>query len=256
MSFEDAASRIAARVRAVGRGFLTMRREELRDLFDIGKFTEAQAERAVEALHDVGIHVFPHPFDSYTTLRLYDHRHPLGEIAHAVIDPNSSTDAPLRRAADTFARERAGKEIRSDDVPWLEAFQLYLLLVLGREPEGWEDLKDDRPSSLLARELAVALGFPEELSDGPSIVGIASAGVAIRPRTRRWRPEDFATSANGASNVGDFVGTLETRDRRVKEDYERVLHTAARLLLDGREVPTTQVELGLLGMRRRRQAEV
>ena len=256
MTFEETAQQLAARIRAGGRGFLTLRREELRDLFGIGKFTDAQATRVVDALEEFGIQVFPPPSWNISTLRVYDARHPLGEIAHAVIDTETSTDAALRRAADSFARDKAGQELRSDDVPWTEAFHLFLLLVLGRDPEGWEDVRDDRHGSMLARDLAVALGLPPQDAAESWMVRVAASIVPLRPRTRRWRADDFANPRDVGMLASDLLGALESRDRRMKEEHDRVIRAAGRLVLGGKDIPDVQVELGLLGMRRRREDEL
>ena len=83
-TFDDAARVIALKVKAAGRGFLTIRRDELRDAFGIGRFTEGQSEATMEALGRLGVFVYPHLFVAGPTVRLYDQKHPIAGIAEAV----------------------------------------------------------------------------------------------------------------------------------------------------------------------------
>src|SRR5713101_4810415 len=89
MTFDEAAVTVAARVRTTGRGFLTMRREDLREAFGIGKFTEGQATAVCEALGRQGLFVYPHPYASGATLRLYDQKHSVAAVAEAIARPDS-----------------------------------------------------------------------------------------------------------------------------------------------------------------------
>lgn len=252
MTFEDVAKSISSRVRATGRGFLTLRKDELREAFGVGRLTESQADQIDDALEDAGVYVFPHPYVSGATLRLYDHKHPIGELAVAVAEPENTTDAPLRRAADSFARERAGRDLRSEDVSWLEALEIFLQLVMGREPQGWEDLRDQRHGSMLARELAAALDLEPAVAESPTVIKLAAAVCCLRPKARGWNAADLATDPE-SSYAAELVTILDARDRRVREELDRALRAAARVLLDGKEIPGAQVELGTLGMRRRRE---
>ncbi len=186
MSFESAAVAVAERVRTNKRGFLTMRREELRDAFGIGRFTEAQSDGVCEALARQHVLVHPHPRSGEPSLRLYDRKHSLGRVAESILIPGEMPETPLRDAAKLFAREHAGRDLRSDDVVWISAFDVLLQVVLGRPPEGWEDLNDDRHPSQLAREIGHALGLPAGVTDQTSTLRIAAAVCALRPRGRRW----------------------------------------------------------------------
>jgi hypothetical protein len=252
MTFEEAARSIFSRLKASGRGFLSIRKDELREAFGIGRLTEQQSDLIVEALEAAQVYVYPHPYWSGSTVRLYDRKHPLGDLAISVAEPDRTTDAPLRRAAETFARERAGKDLRSEDVPWTEAFEIFLQLVTGREPDGWEDLKDQRHGSMLARELAGALGLEPSLADSSTVVKLAAAVCCLRPKATRWNAADLSTDPE-SSYAMDLVSALDARDRRVREELDRALRAAALVLLAGKEIPSTQVELGTLGLRRRRE---
>lgn len=253
MTFDEAAMPVAARVRASGCGFLTMRREELREAFGIGKFTERQATEVCEALGRQGIFVHPHPYESGPTLRLYDQKHPVGAIAETVARPDELPETSLRRTAEVFARETAGRDLRSDDAPWLVVFELFLHLVLGREPDDWEDLRDDRHPSELARELALALGFAQSIAEAHSTLRIAAAIGAFRPRRRPWLAKEL-TGPDGADvTLLAFVDGLAAANRRLREEHERLLRQAARLLLRADAIPDKPVELGLIGLRYRRE---
>ncbi len=252
MTFDEAAKTVASRLKASGRGFLSIRKDELREAFGIGRLTEAQSDMIVQALEEAHVYVYPHPYWSGQTLRLYDRKHPLGDLAIAVAEPDRTTDAPLRRAAETFARERAGKDLRSEDVSWLEAFDLFLQLATGREPEGWEDLNDQRHGTVLARELAGALGVEQSLAESSTVIMTAAAVCSLRPRTRRWNAAEMSTAPESAYAM-ELVSVLDSRDRRLREELDRALRAAARVVLEGKEIPAAQVELGTLGLRRRRE---
>jgi hypothetical protein len=254
MSFDDAAVTLAARLRATGQGFLTMRRDELRDAFGIGRLTEGQSQSVVEALNRQGVVSIPHPFASGPTLRLYDEQHPIGDIAWAIVRPDSIPDSPLRRAADAFTRQNAGRDLRSDDVPWPLAFDVFLQVVLGRDLDDWEELRDDRHPSELARTLATALGFQPGLADQPSTLRIAAATCSIRPRRRSWVASEFVLEGDPTAAAQPLLEALATAHRRQKDEHERVLQQAARLLLGSGEIPNHPVELGLLGLRYRRES--
>jgi hypothetical protein len=251
--FDEVAEKVVSQVRGTGRGFLTMRRDGLRDAFGIGRFTEGQAEAVCEALGRLGVFVYPHPFDNVSTLRLYDQKHPIAGIAEAVALPDAMPETALRNASEVFARERAGRDIRSDDAPWLVAFDILLQTVIGREPEGWEEMRDDRHPSQLARELGQALGFAQGVTDQIALLRLAAAVCAFRPRRRQWLASELSGGAEGPSAVLPFIDGLEAANRRLRDEHERLLHQAARFLLRADEVPSVAVELGLLGLRYRRE---
>lgn len=253
MSFDDSAATLATRLRATGQGFLTIRRDELRDHFGIGRLTEGQSQAITVALRKQEVIAIPHPFSSGPTLRLYDGQHPIGDMVQAIVWPDEIPETPLRRASDAFSRQNAGRDLRSDDVPWPMAFDLFLQVALGRELDDWEELRDDRHPTELARAFAQALGFPPELADEPSTLRIAAAACAIRPRRRNWVAAEFVPEGEPASSAQGLLDALGTALRRQKDEHERVLQQAARLLLGSTEIPHHPVELGLLGLRYRRE---
>ncbi len=253
MGFDEAAGAIAARVRSTGRGYLTMRRDELRDVFEIGRFTAGQSEAVCEALKRHGVFTYPHPFESGPTLRLYDQAHPVAGVAEAVVRPDVIPETELRRAAEVFARERAGRDLRSDDAPWLAAFDLFLQVVLGRDPDGWEELRDDRHPSELARELGAALGLAHGIADQPSTLRIAAAVCAFRSRRRHWPVADLLGSTGDHAAVSALIDSLGAANRRLHEEHDRLLRQAARLLGGTDVIPERAVELGVLQLRYRRE---
>ena len=253
MTFDEPAATLASRVKASGRGFLTMRREELREAFEIGKLTEGQANSICEALGRHEVFIYPHPYGSGPTLRLYDQKHPLAALAEAVVNPDSIPEAPLRRASEVFARESAARNLRSDDAPWIGAFEIFLLVASGREPEGWEDLREDRHPSELARELAEALGFPQELATLPSTLHLAAAVCGFRPHRRHWQVQHLTTPPDSEAAVLPMIDALTAANRRLREEHDRLLRQAARLFRHSEEIPDSPVELGLLGLRYRRE---
>lgn len=249
---EDAAREIAIRVGKSERGFVTMAREELRDAFEIQKLTENQSEIVTQALSALGLFAFPHPYFAKRSLRIYDTKHRLGAIALAITAVDDTVDTPLRRAADTFAREENGKDLRSDDVPWIDAFWILLQLVTGRQPGGWTDLKDDRHSSMLARELAESLGLSDGVTDSASMLRIATAVCSVRLRSVAWSAADFIDDPTDATDGTGLAQALTKRDRVAREEHANVLVAAARLIRSHADIPTTRIELGRLGMWRQR----
>jgi hypothetical protein len=233
---------------------MTIRRDELRDAFDIGRLTPAQSEAVCEALGRQGVFVFPAPVQNGHTLRLYDQRHPIAGLAEAVTKPDAIPETALRRAAEVFAREHAGRELRSDDAPWLTVFDVFLQIALGREPDGWEELRDDRHPTELARELAVALGFTADVASRPSTLRLSAAVCAFRTRTKAWLASDLAAPDDTEAAVLPLIDALAAAGRRVRDDHDRLLRQAARLLLRSDEIPSRPVELGMLGLRYRRES--
>lgn len=256
MNFEDAAKAMAAKVRSISRGFLSLRREEFRGAFEVGRLTEGQSRSISEALEREGMLVFPHPFENFATLRVYDLRHPLGAIAQAVAMPDAVPESALRRGAELFARDDAGRNLRSDDAPWIVVFELFLRTILARETTEWEDLRDDRHPQELARDLAMALSLSPDLVGRQSTLVLAAGVVAMRPPPRRDLERDLAelSPVEGAAKpLHDAI--LEASVRR-RGEYNEVLRSAALLLRSGDEIPTAQVELGRIGLRYRREDEV
>jgi hypothetical protein len=252
-TFDEAARSIAHRVRASGQGFLSVRRDELRELFGIGRLTAGQSGALTEALHQQAIYIHPNPVDSYATLRLYDRNHPIAAIAEAVIETDSVPETALREAAEMIARESAGRDLRSDDVPWLTAFSLFLRLVLGRDHDDWEELHDERHRSELARTVASALGLAPQFADHPSTARLAGAVNAFEPKPRRWVAADFLGPTDAPAAAAGLVDQLLRAKERLEAEHEQLLRSAARILLQSDEIPTRHVELGLLGLRYRRE---
>jgi hypothetical protein len=225
-------------------GFLTLLKDSLRERFDIGRLTERIAEDLRDTLAENGMDVVPHPYYFRGTLvRVYDTEGDVGRIALAVAYPQDVPETKLVDVVRLYARENAGKDRRSDDVPWLLALDIFLQLVIGRPPDGWEDLDDDREPFELCYALAESLGLPAETVDDKEMRLIAGAVCACRPHRERWdgAPESIGTA-------------LAEALRKQKESFNIVLREAAKYLLRGGDVPLHKVELGRLGLRYRREA--
>jgi len=144
-----------------------------------------------------------------------------------------------------YARANAGKDRRSDDVPWLSALDVFLQVVIGKPPDGWEDLDDDREPFQLRDALAESLRLQTDIvDDKETLRRIAGAVCACRPHRYRW---DGAPAGLGTA--------LSEAARKQKESFDSILREAARHLLDGGEIPTRNVELGRLGLRYRHEAK-
>jgi hypothetical protein len=251
MTFETVAAELAAQVRDSASGFLTMRRDALRAAFDIGRFTQAQATAVCEALGEAHVAVYPHPFENVSTVRLYDKMSPIGQVAAAILHPEELPETKIRHAADLFEREARGRDLRSDDAPWLRVFDLFLQIALGREPDDWEELRDDRPGPELAREIASALGFEASIAQEPTTLRIAAGVCAFRPRVRRWSAAEFDVEAGSAAS--GLVDRIAAANAQLGELHADLLRQAAMLLLGKRGIPRHNVELGVLGLRYRRE---
>jgi hypothetical protein len=178
------------------------------------------------------------------TFRVYDLDHEVGRILLAVVLPDEVPETALAEVARMFNRDRAAKDLRSDDIPWPQALDVFFQILIGRPPEGWEDLRDDRHPRELAADLAVSLELPAGVADATETVRLAGAVCAQRPRGLRWVGPPAALS-------DAFVEA----DRRQKELHARLLREAAKHLLGRDELPTRSVELGRLGLRYCREAE-
>ncbi len=253
MTFDEAAAALASKVRATGKGFLSIRREELRREFGIGRFTDAQARSVDLALEAAGLFVHPYPFHEFTTLRLYDAKHPIGEVAKAVADPDEISGTALENASRAFAREAEGRNLRSDDAPWIKVFDLFLQAELGRELEEWEDVHDDRHPMELAHKLGEALELSDSVAGRPTTRLIAASLAAFRPRRRLSSLLDGLSAEDRSPEARRFVEGIAAVRRRQADEYDRLLRQAAHYLLDGKEIPTRHVEVGLLGLRYRRE---
>ena len=121
---------------------------------------------------------------------------------------------------------------------------MFLQLVIGRPPEGWEDLEDDREHYQLVEALAESLELPAGIVHATETISMAGAVCAFRPRGRRWE---------GAPPA--LVATLAEAARNQKDIFDRVIREAAEHLLGGAEIPSREVDLGRLGLRYRREAQ-
>jgi hypothetical protein len=226
-------------------GFRTMQRDTFRERFGINCLTEGIARDLLSTLDQHGMIVFPHP-DSMqgTSLRVYDLESEIGKIALAVVNPQGVSERALVDAVSLHARANAGKDRRSDDVPWLLALDVFLQLVIGRPPEGWEDLKDDREPYQLRADLAASLELPADIGNAKETVRIAGAVYACHPRGPGW---EGVPPGLGAA--------LAEAARKQKDIFDGVLREAAKHLLGWAEIPSRHVELGRLGLRYRREAQ-
>lgn len=247
MDWNEAAASLKRRVQQGGYGFLTIQKDELRAAFDIGALKEKNANELTTKLDEHRMCIIPHPYYDYyggSTFRVYDLDHEIGRIARAVERPHENLDTALKDVSRLYDRERAAKDMRSDDVPWPLALDVFFQVLIGRAPEGWEDLRDDRHPRELAAELAASLELPAGLTDASETIRLAGAVCAQRPRGPRW---DGPSSALSEAFI--------EADRKQKELFDRVLREAAKHLLAKDEVPTRSVELGRLGLRYRREAQ-
>jgi hypothetical protein len=189
--------------------------------------------------------VFPHPYNMEgTSLRVYDVESEIGKIARAVVEPQSVSERALVDAVNLHERATAGKRRRSVCVPWLSALDVFLQLVIGRQPDGWEDLEDGREPYQLVEALAAGLELPADIVHATATIRLAGAVCACRPRGPRW---ESAPPALGA--------TLAEAARKQKDIFDGVLREAAEHLLEGAEIPLRDVDLGRLGLRYRREAQ-
>jgi hypothetical protein len=133
---------------------------------------------------------------------------------------------------------------------------MLLQLVLGREPDGWEDLRNDRHSLGLARELAASLNIDPNVVEHPALTRLASATCTFRPAGRRYRAEELALDSDGAVYASTVVQAIEANEKKMFEQRNALLRAAAKLVLRGAEPPNEQVEVGVLGLRRRRELGV
>ena len=179
-----------------------------------------------------------------TSLRVYDVESEIGKIALAVVDPQDVPERALVDAVNLHERATAGKHRRSVCVPWLSALDVFLQLVIGRPPEGWEDLDDDREPYQLVEALAESLELPADIVHATETIRMAGAVCACRPRVPRW---EGAPPALGA--------ILAEAARKQKDIFDGVLREAAKHLLGGAEIPSRDVDLGRLGLRYRREAQ-
>lgn len=253
MSYELAAKQLAQEIRASGRGFLTVSKEQLKQRFEIGRLTVNLSAAIEEALEGADLIAAPPPNEAGLNLRVYDLKHPLGAAARSVTWPDNSTDAPLLEISDLVSRAHAGRALRSEDVPWLEGLQMLFQLSLGREPAGWEDVRDDRHSSELARSLAEELGLDAHLLESSTFLRLAAQVDCYRPPERPLQAADLVIEAELAFDPFNLLAAVQETQQRMAEQHKLLLTTVARSFLQGAEPPLKQVEVGLLGLRRMRE---
>jgi hypothetical protein len=225
-------------------GFLTMQKNTLRERFDIGALAKNNSEVLVDTLREHGMIILPHPYyvggPSY---RVYDVESEIGKIAQAVGYPQDVPETALIDAVNLHERATAGKRRRSVCVPWLSAFDVYLQLVIGRPPDGWEELDDEREPYQLVAALAESLELKADMVDAET-VRMAGAVWAYRPRVPRWEGAPPALAA-----------MLAEAARKQKYIFDGMLRDAAKYMLGGAEIPLRDVDLGRLGLRYRREAQ-
>jgi len=244
IDWNEAAIGLKRDVREHG-GFLTMQKESLRERFDIGRLKERITQDLLSTLDQHGMIVFPHPYSMQgTSLRVYDVETDIGKIALAVGYPQDMPETALVDAVNLHRRVNEGKDRRSDDVPWLSGLDVFLQLVIGRPPEGWEDLEDDREPYQLRDALAASLKLPADTADAKETIRIAGAVCACRPHRLRWE----------GAPPGLGIALAEAA-RKQKDIFDGVLREAAKHILGGAEIPSRDVELGRLGLRYRREAQ-
>jgi hypothetical protein len=238
--WNEAAKRLKREVGLHG-GFLTMQRDEFRERFDIGRLTAGLAEDLLNTLEEHGMIGFPNPYEVGTS-RIYDIETEIGKLALAVIDPPGATERALADAVNLYMRAEAGKRRRSVSVPWLSAFDVFLQLVVGKSPDGWEELDDEREPYKLVKALANSLKLPDNIVEAKETICMAGAVCACRPRVLRWKDAPAL----------DLI--LAEAERKQKYIFDEMLKKAAKHLLGGAEPPSCAVDLGLLGLRYRHQA--
>lgn len=243
IDWNAAAVGLKREVRAHG-GFLTIQKDSLRERFDIGRLKEKITQDLLSTLEQYGMIVIPHPYNMQgTSLRVYDLESDIGKIALAVFDPQGVSERALIDAVTLHERAIAGKERRSVVVPWLSALDVFLQLVIGRPPEGWEDLDDYREPYQLVEALAASLELPADIVHAETI-RMAGAVWSCRPRVPRWEGAPPALAA-----------ILAEAARKQKYIFDGMLRDAAKHLLEGAEIPLRDVDLGKLGLRYRREAQ-
>jgi hypothetical protein len=156
------ARELALRLRTSGSVYERITKKELGELFSVGRFSEGLAQEVQDVLQEHGLACIPRVGDA-NVFNVFDWRHPIAKAALAIARPEDTSEGALVELVRVYQRYEQGKDLRSDDVPWIEAFDLFLQSVLYKPLRGWEDLRDDR--------------HPAELAKG--------SGRRARPRGRR-----------------------------------------------------------------------
>lgn len=244
IDWNEAAVGLKRDVREHG-GFLTMQRDTLRERFGIGRLTESGTQSLLKTLDEHGMIILPHPhYMAGTSLRIYDVESEIGKIAQAVGYPQDVPETALIDAVNLHERATAGKRRRSVCVPWLSALDVFLQLVIGRPPEGCEDLEDGRELYQLVEALVASLELPTDIVHATETVRMAGAVCACRPRVPRWEGAPPALAA-----------ILAEATRKQKYIFDGMLRDVAKHLLGGAEIPLRDVDLGCLGLRYRHEAQ-
>ncbi len=242
IDWSEAAVALKRDVTAHG-GFLTLQRDAFRERFDIGRLAERNTEELIATLSNHGMIVLPHPyFVQATALRIYDVESEIGKIAQAIDDPENVPETALAHAVHLHERAAAGKRRGSHCVPWLTALDVFLQLVISKQPEGWEELDDNREHFQLLEALAASLGLPDGIIHGTDTIRMARMVWACRPRVPRW---------DGASP--ELAAVLAEAARMQKYIFNWMLPNAGKHLLGGAELPTRDVDLGRIGLRYRHE---
>ena len=244
IDWNEEAVRLKRDVREHG-GFLTVKKDSLRERFGIGRLAERNTQDLLNTLHEHGMIILPHPYYMQgASLRIYDVESEIGKIARAVGYPQEVPETALVDAVNLCERATAGKDRRSDDVPWLLALDVFLQLVIGRPPEGWEDLDDDR---LLPQLEGRPRREPRPSGRHRRIEG----DCPHRRRRMRLSPARPLVGERPPALGAAFAEAA----RKHKDIFDGVLREAAKHLLGGAEIPSRDVELGRLGLRYRREAQ-
>jgi hypothetical protein len=237
--WETAAADLKRDVLAHG-GFLTIRKDTLRERFEIGRLTEGIAQDLLKTFNESGLIVFPNPYES-GPFRVYEVQSEIGKVALAVLNPESFPETALVDVVNLHDRATAAKHRRSVNVPWLLALDVFLQVVLARQPEGWEDL-DDREPFQLGEALAERLELPREMFHATETKRVAGAVWACRPRVSPWE-----------SVPPSLASILAEAARKQKFIFDGMLRDAAKHLLGRAEIPSCNVDLGCIGLRKRRE---
>jgi hypothetical protein len=249
-----AAEQLAEEIRKSSDHFLTITKKELSDRFGIQRMTEGLGNEIATALANLRIDIHPHPWQARNVVRLYDLDHPVGGLFLAVIEPDRMVDVPLRRYVNLVTREEDGRAGKTELVPWIEAFAMMLEALLGREPEGWEDMVLDRSHRALAATLADALGLDE---DGDPLVQqqrqrLAGLAGRWRPIGRKYAAEEIVARPNEIPIGEAVIQAVAEIDRVIRRHRTEVVNAIAKLVLGG-DPPKTEIDVARVGLRRRRE---
>lgn len=248
MSFDDYAKKLRQQVRKTEMGFLTLSKKQLRQNFDIEKLTYKQAETIDQALNNAKLICVPHPYERVNNFRIVDRDSDLGPIAESLCRPDKITEEPLRRLAEVFARERLRRSPLIVD--WQDALPLLLQSVLGQVPEGYDDLVPQRSPTVLAMDLARAMGLDPQLVEEPWLEQLARWAISCRPRKADLTTEWLGPKEVPLSSLQECISGIKELRENQSKNYQRLLASFQRLLMDGKmpEAIPPKVDLGQLGL--------